>query len=76
MYATGKSPGHDGLTKELYEHFCDDLKLYFINSLKQSKIDGHLSMFQRQTIIKLIVKKDKDKRFVKDWRPVSLLNVD
>ena len=35
----GKSPGYDGLTKEFYEHFWDDLKFYFINSLKQSKIN-------------------------------------
>ena len=61
----GKSPGHDGLTKEFYEHFWDDLKFYFINSLKQSKIDGNLSISQRQAIIKLIAKKDRDKRFVK-----------
>ena len=71
----GKSPGHDGLTKEFYEHFWDDLKFYFINSLKQSKIDGNLSISQRQAIIKLIAKKDRDKRFVKNWRPISLLNV-
>ena len=31
---------------------------------------------KRQTVIKLIVKKDRDKRFVKNWRPISLLNVD
>ena len=43
---TGKSPGHYGLTKEFYEHFWDGLKLYFMNSLKQSKIDGHLSIFK------------------------------
>ena len=35
----GKSPGYDGLTKEFYEHFWNDLKFYFINSLKQSKIN-------------------------------------
>ena len=45
----GKSPGHDGLTKEFYEHFWDDLKFYFINSLKQSKIDGHLSISQKKS---------------------------
>ena len=45
-------------------------------SLKQSKIDGHLSISQRQAIIKLIAKKSRDKRFVKNWRPISLLNVD
>ena len=72
----GKSPGNDGLTKEFYEHFWDDLKFYFINSLKQSKIVGNLSISQRQAVIKLIEKKDRDKRFVKNWRPISLLNVD
>ena len=32
--SNGKSPGHDGLTKQFNEHFWDDLKFYFINSLK------------------------------------------
>ena len=73
---SGKSPGHDGLTKEFYEYFWDDLKFYFINSLKQSKIDGNLSISQRQAVIKLIAKKYRDKRFVKNWWPISLLNVD
>ena len=63
------------LTKEFYEHFWDDLKFYFINSLNQSKIDGNVSISQRQANIKLIVKKDKGKRFVKKWRTISLLNV-
>ena len=55
-----KSPGHDGVTKEFYEHFWDNLKFFFINSLKQSKIDGHLFITQRQAIVKLIAKKDRD----------------
>ena len=54
----------------------DDLKLYFINTLKQSKIDGNLPISQGQAVIKLIAKKDRDKRFAKNWRPISLLNVD
>ena len=72
----GKSRRYDGLTKEFYEHFCDDLKFYFIYSLKQSKIDGHILFSQRQVIIKQIAKKDRDERFVKNWQPISLLNVD
>ena len=44
--------------------------------MKQSKIDGHLSISQRQAIIKQIAKKVRDKRFVKNCRPFSLLNVD
>ena len=27
-------------------------------------------------VIKLIEKKDRDKRYMKNWRPISLLNVD
>ena len=52
-----KFPGYDGITKQFYEKFWDDLKLYFINSLKQSKIDGHLPIPRRQAIIELTVKK-------------------
>ena len=63
----GKSPGNDGLTKEYYEHIWDNLKFYFINSLKQSKIDGNLSISQRKEVIKLIQKKDRVKRFVRNW---------
>ena len=44
--------------------------------MKQSKIDGHLSISQRQAITKLIPKKDRDKKFVKNWQPISLLNVE
>ena len=41
------SSGHDGLIKEFYEHFWDDLKFYFINSLKQSSIVGSPSYFSK-----------------------------
>ena len=43
--------------------------------LKAKEI-GHLSISQRQAIIKLIEKKDRDKSFIKNWKPISLLNVD
>ena len=35
-----------------------------------------LSTSQKQAVIKLIEKKDLDKKFIKNWRPISLLNVD
>ena len=49
----GKSPGHDGLTKQFCEHSWGDLKFCFIDSLKQAEIDGHLPISQRQATIKL-----------------------
>ena len=71
-----KSPGNDGLSKEFYEAFQEDIKDVSINSLKEAKIKGSLSISQRQAVIKLLEKKDRDKRFIKNWRPISLLSVD
>ena len=44
-----------------------------VNQVFHSKI---LSISQRQAVIKLIEKIDRDKRYIKNWRPISLLNVD
>ena len=71
-----KSPGNDGLTKEYYVTFWDQLKIPFMKSLEESKTKGYLTISQRQAIIKLLEKKDRDKRYIKNWRPISLLNVD
>ena len=35
-----------------------------------------LSTSQRQAVITLIEKKGEDKRFMKNWQPISLINVD
>ena len=43
--------------------------------LKLTKI-GKLSITQRRGIIKLITKKDAEPFFIKNWRPLTLLNSD
>ena len=53
-----KTPGKDGLSKEFYETFWEDIKDVFINSLKETKIEGSLSISQRQAVIKLLEKKE------------------
>ena len=70
------SPGNDGLTKEFYVTFWEDIKATFISSLEQAKDRKELSISQRQAITKLTEKKNRDKRYIKNWRPISLLNVD
>lgn len=72
----GKSPGTDGLTAEFYKFFWIDIKTYLIQSMQYSLKNGELSIDQRRGIIILIPKKDKNRLFFKNWRPITLLNVD
>ena len=75
-FSNSKSPGNDGLTKEFYETFWEELRQPFMNSLNQVKVSKKLVTFQRQAVIKLLGNKDKDKRLISNWRPTSLVNVD
>ena len=47
-----------------------------VESLNASVTAGELSISQKQGIISLIPKKNKDPLSLKNWRPISLLNVD
>ena len=71
-----KSPGNNGFTKEFYETFWEEIKTPFSISVQNSFLTGELSTSQKQAVTKRIEKKDRDKRFTKKWRPISLLNVD
>ena len=61
-----KSPGNDGITKQFYEFFWDDIKNSLSNSIKKCFISGEQSTSQKQAVIKLIEKKDRDKRLIKN----------
>ena len=75
-FDNNKSPGNDGLTKEFYQTFWQDVKYIFFNSLQESKRLKYLCTSQRQAFIKLLEKPNKDKRYISNWRPISLLNLD
>ena len=75
-FDNNKSPGNDGLTKEFYVTFWKDIKDVFMNSLQESKRLKYLRNSQRQAVIKLLEKPNKDKRHIYNWRPISLLNFD
>ena len=74
--AKNKSPGTDGLTAEFYLRFWDDIKLPFLDCLNECFENGELSISQRRGIISLLPKKNKDPLYLKNWRPISLLNTD
>ena len=78
MIKNGKSPGNDELKKEFYVCFFHEINQFLIEVLNETFNIGQLSTSQRQAVIILIIteKKDKDKRMVKNWRPISLINVD
>ena len=62
-------------SQKFYETFWKEIKTPFSNSIWKSFLTEELSSSQRQAVIKLIEKKDKDKRLIKNWRPISLLNI-
>ena len=71
-----KSLGNDGLTVEFFLAFWPLLQKLVVDSLNYAFEYSKLSNSQKQAVITLIEKKGKDKRLVKNWRPMSLRNVD
>ena len=71
-----KCPGNDGLSKEFYVCFFNEIHSCLLQALNMSFREGQLSSSQKQAAIVLIEKQDKDKRFLKNWRPICLINVD
>ena len=52
-----KSPGNDGLTKEFYVMFWNELKEIFVDSVPEAKEKGFWSLSQRKPNIRLIEKR-------------------
>ena len=52
-----KSPSNDGLAKEFYQTFWNELKEIFADFVSEAKENRHLSTSQRQAIINLIEKR-------------------
>ena len=71
-----KSPGLDGLPAEFYIVFFHDIADLLIASLNFSFEQGILSRSQRNGLVTLLPKKDRDPSFVKNYRPISLLTTD
>ena len=71
-----KTPQNDELSKEFYEAFWNELKDLLLKSFYHAKTYKEFSRSQRQAKIKLLEKKGRDKRVIKNWRPISLFNTD
>ena len=72
----GKSPGNSELTKEFYIAFFAELGSLLLETFDYPFVKGGVSSSQKQAVITLIQKEDKDVMSIKNWRPNSLINVD
>ena len=71
-----RTPGYDGLPAEFYIVFFNDICDMLLDCFHYSFEKGFMSSTQRTGVITLLPKKDKDPHFIKNHRPISLLNTD
>ena len=71
----GKTPGSDRLPLEFYVKFWDQLCPILLQVYNFSFDQGSLGTSMQESVTRLIFKKDVPKN-LKNWRPISLLNLD
>ena len=71
---SNKSPGSDDFTAEFFKVFWKKLGNFVVRSINYAYTSGNLSVTQKQGIITCLPKGDKPRHFLKNWRPISLLN--
>ncbi|WP_419612126.1 RNA-directed DNA polymerase, partial [Thiolapillus sp.] len=69
-----KSPGSDGFTAEFYKVFWNDIGTFLVRSINNGFTKEEMSVTQRRGVITCIPKEDKPKKYLKNWRPITLLN--
>ena len=70
------APGLDGLTVSFYIKFWDKVGGLVYRVAVASFENGKLTPSQRRGGVRLIPKKARDPLEVRNWRPITLLNVD
>ena len=74
--AWGKSPGSDGFGLGIYIVFFNKIKQLLVEMFNYAFQTGNLHASVQYGLITLILKKDRDLNWVKNWRPIVLLNTD
>jgi exonuclease III len=74
-FKISKSPGEDGIPAEWYQHFWYLVKHKFHDLVNEILDSNTLSQSQYKGLISLIYK-NGERENLKNWRPITLLNVD
>ena len=75
-FQNDKTPGNDGIRIEFYRKFWHLISEPFTKCANECFEKGEMSRSQKQAVITLFEKKGKDRSFLENWRPISLVNVD
>lgn len=73
---SGKAPGPDGFTAEFFKSFATELAPRLLEVYKEALERGELPLTMRQALITLIPKKGKDPGECRNYRPISLMQMD
>jgi hypothetical protein len=73
---TKKSPGPDRFTAEFYQIFKEELILICLNLFQEVEREGTLPNTVYEARRTLIPKSNKDATKKKNYRPISLMNID
>lgn len=71
-----KTPGCDGLPCEFYKFFWNRINHSYQQAIEQAYLSGTLSISMHRAVLTLLPKKQLDTNYLKNWRPISLLNTD
>ena len=69
-----KSPGPDGYSYEFFKIFWENLKFLMLNTFNEYLDSKRINGQQNLGIITCLPKQGKDRRYMKNWRPITLLN--
>ena len=75
-FSKDKSPDEVGCTAEFYIECFDILEEDLVRSLNHAYEKGKLSILQGRGVITLLPKDESSLLELKNWRPITLLNVD
>ena len=71
---SSSAPGSTGFSFSFYKFFWADLGTFITNCANFSFENNMLPKSQRYGIIKLLPKGSKDQKYLKNWRPLTMLN--